>query len=475
MTVDAFETAQMRRAWITMAAVGFTNLQMAMALSMVFVVFPDLERSFPDASKAALSWAVNIFTIVGAATLVLGAALSRRWGDKRALMIGTALFTGASVAAAGAPGLAVLIACRVAQALAASLIIPSGASIVYREFPLAKRGLAVTSAAAIGAVGAAAGPSLGGLVIQVGSWRWAFLLNLPLGLVAFAAVALLVTGLPGQRGMRLPDATSAVLLTIGIGAAVLALVQGPTWGWGDARTFAAFVVGAALLVFVVFRSLHHPRPLLELALFRDTRFGVGNIALLVFSVSFFGFLFTSVLFLTDVWNYSIRRAGLLTAPIFVGTAIMSVASGRIAGRVGPRAVLVAGGLLWGAGTLSMAIGIEASPSMAFWLAAIAILGLGSGLIWGSMLAVSLATLPTTSMAAGASLSQTLQNIGSTLGVAIMVTALGTVTAGDLGSFPVMWAASAVTTMLAVGVCAWVSRPVHLARREVAVKASAPSS
>lgn len=456
MTIDFAEREQSRRAWTALVAVGFTNLQMAMTLSMAFVVFPDLERAFPDASSATLSWAVNIFTIVGASTLVLGAALARRWGDKRTLLAGTALFTLASVAAAVSPGLAPLIACRVGQALASSLVIPSGAAIVYREFPLAKRGVAVTTSAAIGAVGAAAGPSLGGLLIDAGSWRWAFWMNLPLGLVALAVVARVVVANPARSALRMPDTLSSVLLTAGIGAAVLALVQSPEWGWRDPRTIASLVAGAALLTTVVGRSLHHPRPLLELALFRDVRFRVGNVALLVFSVSFFGFLLTSVLFLTDVWDYSIRRAGLLTTPIFAATAVMSVVSNRIVSRTGYRFVLILGGALWAAGTTAMALGLGSTPSTGRWLMAITVIGLGSGMLWGSMLAVSLATLPAASMAAATSLSQTLQNIGSTLGVAVMVTALGKVAVGDVGAFPAMWAASALITALAVAVCAWVS-------------------
>ena len=442
----------MRRAWTTFAAVGLTNLQMAMALSMVFVIFPDLEHSFPHSSSATLSWAVNIFTIVGAATLVIGASLARRWGARQALLAGTSLFTLASVAAAVSPNVELLVVCRVVQALGSSLIIPSGAALVFPEFPLRKRGLAVSSWAGIGAIGAAAGPSLGGLLIDVGSWRWAFWLNLPLGLTALVVVALVIDKTPAERSVRMPDAASSVLLTVGIGAAVLALVQSPDWGWDDARTIAALVVGLGLLTAVVRRSLHHPRPLLELALFRDMRFRIGNIALLVFSVSFFGFLLTSVLFLTDVWDYSIRRAGLLTTPVFAGTALMSVVAGRVAAHIGYRMVMAAGGVLWCAGTLWMAIGMTSSPSTGRWLGAICILGLGSGVLWGSMLAVSLATLPIESMAAGASLSQTLQNIGNTMGVAIMVTALGEATVGDLGSFPAMWVASAITTSLAVAVC-----------------------
>ena len=454
--MTAAPEASMRRAWTAMAAVGFTNLQMALTLSMAFVVFPDLERAFPDASSATLSWAVNLFTIVGASTLVLGAALALRWGDKSALLLGTGLFTASSVAAALAPGLAVLIVCRVGQAIASSLIIPAGASIIYREFPFAKRGVAVTTAAGIGAVGATAGPSLGGLLIDIGSWRWAFWMNLPLGLVALVVVARLVSPAPERRRVRMPDAWSSVLLTGGIGLAVLALVQTPSWGWGDPRTVGALAVGLLLLAMVLRRSLHHARPLLELGLFRNTRFGIGTLAVFVYSVSFFGLLFTNVLFLTGVWDTSIRRAGFLTAPIFALTAVTTFASNPIARRFGERTVLVLGAAFWGAGTLWMAFGLGTHAATGAWLGAIITTGVGSGLLWGSMMAVGLSTLPAEAMAAATSLSQTLQNIGSTLGVGIMVTLLGDAEVGDLGVFPAAWIASAVTTAAAVAVCVFVA-------------------
>jgi EmrB/QacA subfamily drug resistance transporter len=477
MTAVHTEHTSMRRAWTVLAAVGFTNFQMAMTLSMAFVVFPDLERDFPNASSATLSWAVNIFTIVGASTLVLGAALARRWGDKRALLAGTGLFTAASIAAALSPGVTLLIACRTGQALGSSLVIPSGAALLYREFPLAKRGLAVTSQSAVGAVGAAAGPSLGGFLINAGSWRWAFWMNLPLGLVAFVVVALVVKDTPARSTNRLPDAASSVLLTAGIGLAVLALVQSPEWGWGDPRTLAALVAGLALLVIVVRRSVHHPRPLLELALFRDAHFRVGNTALFLLSVSFFGFLLTSVLFLTNVWDYSIQRAGLLTTPVFASTAVMAVVSNRATARVGYRAVLLCGGALWAAGTLWLALDMGPTPTPGRWLLGIFTLGTGSGMLWGSMLAVSLATLPTDAMAAATSLSQTLQNIGSTIGVALMITALGTIAVGDLGRFPAVWVMSAVTTFVAAAICAGVAidRSAPAPRPRVADESAASTS
>jgi MFS family permease len=220
--------------------------------------------------------------------------------------------------------------------------------------------------------------------------------------------------------------------------------------------------------------VHHPRPLLELALFRDTRFRMGNTALLLLSVSFFGFLLTSVLFLTDVWDYSIQRAGLLTTPVFASTAVMSVVSNRIAVRVGFRSVLLCGGALWATGTLWLAFALGSRPSPGGWLIGIFTLGVGSGMLWGSMLAVSLATLPTDALAAATSLSQTLQNIGSTIGVAFMITLLGATAVGEVGRFPEMWIFSAVATFVAAAICAAaaVDRSAPAPRPRVAGEAAA---
>lgn len=441
-----------------LGAVGLTNLQMAMTLSMVFVIYPNLEASFSGASPATLSWAINLFTIVGAATLVPGEALTRRAGARATLLTGTAAFTVASIGGALATSVGFLMVARIAQALASSLIVPAGAALVYREFPASKRGIAVTTSAAIGAVGAATGPALGGMLIDLGSWRWTFWLNVPLGILGFVVVRSVIDRDARDRSIRLPDGLGSLLMMLGMGALVLALVQSPGWGWTDARTLLSLGTGVALLVWLVTRSLHHPRPLLQLVLVGDRAFAQGTTGIMLFSVSFFGFLLISTLFLTDVWDLTIRRAGLLTAPIFAATALASITAGRLAARHGYRPVLVAGGGLWGCGTIAMALALGGEPSTSRWLACITVVGLGSGLLWGSMMAVSTATLPNASMAAGLSLSQTVQNLGSTLGIATAVTALGATTAGRLGSLPALWVASAIATAIAVAICARVADP-----------------
>ena len=176
----------MRRAWTTLAAVGFTNLQMSMALSMVFVVLPDLEVSFPESSSATLSWAVKSSPLSAPRTLVIGAALAALGREARVCSPEPSLFDlGVGRLRQCHPMSTAVVLCRVVQALGSSLIIPCGAASFHRV-PAGKRGLAVSSWAA-GRRGGAPRPvlALGGLLIDVGSWRWAFWLNLPLGMAAF--------------------------------------------------------------------------------------------------------------------------------------------------------------------------------------------------------------------------------------------------------------------------------------------------
>jgi MFS family permease len=367
------------------------------------------------------------------------------------LLAGLAIFTLSSIGAAVAPAVSVLVAARVGQALGASLAMPSASGIVFTRFPPERRAAAMATWSGIGAVGAALGPSVGGFLIDLGSWRWAFWLNLPLGLLAFTAIAVVVPPTAPLSDLRLPDALSAVLLFFGMAGAVLGLVQSPDWGWADVRTIGAIVAGVALLALVVRRSVHHPRPLLRLDLFREPSFRFGNLGLFVLSVSFFGFILTSVVFLTDVWDWSIRRAGLFTTPLFAGTAVTSVVAGRLGARIGYGRVIAIGGAIWAAGTVWMAVAIPSTPDAGLWFAAIVVTGLGSGLLWGSLFAVTLSRLPIPSMPLGSGLNQTLQNLGNVFGVAVVVTILGETVLGDRGRFPAVWLASAIATVVAAAV------------------------
>lgn len=415
---------------------GLVSLQTAMALSIIFVVYPDLVAAFPDNSAAELSWVLNSFTIVGAATLVLGSAVGERWGRKRTLMLGTAGFAVASALAAMAPNVELIIAARVLMALCASLSLPSGATLVMRAFPQQLRGTAVGTWSAFGAVAAALGPSVGGFLVDAGSWRWAFWFNVPLGAVAFGAAWFVLEESRSDHPGELPDLVGSLLVLTGVSALIFGLVQSDDWGWVDPRTLGAIATGALLVALLMWRSARHPYPVVRLDLFSHPTYLVGNISMTMYAISFFSFQFISILFLTRVWEFSIRDAGLLATPVFVFTGIMAMMGGRWADRVGYRPVLAPGITLWVLAIALLLWGLEGERNLGLWLVTASVGGIGSGLVWGALFGIIMRDLREEQLSAGASVNQTTQRIGNAMGVAIAVTLIGTgFGAGELGDIP----------------------------------------
>uniref|UniRef100_UPI00083606B8 MFS transporter n=1 Tax=Actinomadura formosensis TaxID=60706 RepID=UPI00083606B8 len=197
-------------------------------------------------------------------------------------------------------------------------------------------------------VAGASGPALGAALLALGGWRWIFLINLPLGALALACAA---AGVPARRahGHGMPDLLGTVLLAGGIAALVLGVVQGPEWGWTDARTGAAIAAGAALTCLGVRRSLRHPRPAADFTLLRAASTAAGNAAMALLSVTQFAVALCVALFLTARWDYSALAAGFALTPGPLTSAVVSWRSGSLVRRAGARTVTVAGGALGAAG------------------------------------------------------------------------------------------------------------------------------
>src|SRR3954453_7535815 len=207
-------------------------------LFIVNIAFPDIQKDFDDTSLASLSWILNAYAIVFAALLVPAGRWADRTGRKRAFLGGLALFTAASAACAAAPSVAVLVGAGAVQAGGAALMLPTSLALLLPQFPPEKRQLAVGIWAAVGGSAAAAGPLLGGVLVQ-GSWRLVFLFNIPVGIAALVAGTRVLAEARDPAGGQ-PDTLGAALLAAGIGALALAIVKGPDWGWGSARVVILF-------------------------------------------------------------------------------------------------------------------------------------------------------------------------------------------------------------------------------------------
>ena len=427
--------------------------------TIVNIAFPDIARSYPEASIAQLSWVLNAYNIVFAAFLVAAGRLADLIGRRRVFIGGLELFTVASVLCAVAPSPGTLTAFRMLQALGAALLVPSSLALVLDSFPAERRshGVALLSAVAAGAAGL--GPSLGGFLVAAGDWRLVFLVNVPIGLVTvvLARRHLVESRAPGRRQM--PDLPGALVLALAIAALVLAVVKGAEWGWLDARVLGSFAAALMLGAVFVRRCATHRAPVVDLSLLRSRTFSVTNAATVLTGAGFYGYTLVNVLFLTAVWNYSVLEAGLaLTPGPFVAAAVAGPTSNLVM-RIGARPVLVAGGLLWGAAVLWFVARVGVTPDfVGEWLPGILLLGLGAGTLLPNLTAAAVASAPGAGYATATGLNSVARQIGAALGVALVVAILGTPSPAEAAdAFDRAWTFGAACFMVAGLGCLIVGR------------------
>ena len=438
--------------------------------TIVNVAFPDMQADFAGTSLGALSWILNAYNIVFAAFLVAAGRLADLLGRRRTFHAGVILFTVASALCAVAPTVELLVAARVLQALGAAITVPASLALVLNAYPPDERAHGVALWTAGAALAAGLGPSVGGALVELGGWRLAFLVNLPLGIAAFVAGrrVLVESRAPGRR--TLPDLAGAGVAALAIGALTLGIVQGEEWGWTSPPVLAAFAAAPLLLAVFVRRCRRHPSPMLDLDLLRIRTLSVANVLSVVAAAGFYAYVLNNVLFLTSVWGYSVLDAGLaLSAGPFVAAAVARPAS-RLAARVGYRPVLVVGGLTWAAGLAYMATRVGVQPAfVAQWLPGMLLLGVGAGLTFPLLSGAAVASAPGERFATATSLSSVSRQLGAVLGVALLIVVVGTPQPAEAAAaFDRGWLFStACMLVVAVGALA-------LGRVAAATAAEAPS-
>ncbi|HWH09899.1 MAG TPA: MFS transporter [Solirubrobacteraceae bacterium] len=419
----------MERKWKVLIVVGFAVFMSSLDLFIVNIAFPDIRRDFAGVSLPSLSWILSAYAIVFAALLVPAGRWSDAFGRKRSFLLGLGIFVVASAACAAAPSIAILIAARIVQAAGAALLMPATLGLLLPEFPPHERHVAIGAWAAIGGVAAAAGPPLGGLLVQA-SWRWVFLVNVPIGL------AVLALGWRELREIRHPDVVApdllgAGLLSAGVAALVVAIVEGPGWGWTSPRILVLAAAAIAALAAVARRSSSHPAPIVEPAIVAVRAFRLAAIGSIVFFAGFAGMLLGSVLFLTGTWHEPILTAGLMIAPGPATAALFAVPGARLGARFGPGPVGALGSLLFGAGALCWLALLGETPSFAAdFLPGMIVGGLGVGLVLPSLTGAAAAALPPARLATGIAVQTTARQIGSALGIAVLVALLGAPAVAD---------------------------------------------
>jgi NTE family protein len=393
--------------------------------TIVNIAFPSVERSFPHASFSGLSWVLNAYNIVFAALMVAAGRIADLLGRRRVFRWGLVLFTVASGGCAAAPSPAALIAARIVQAVGAAVLVPCSLALVLRAFPEQRRAHAVAMWTATAALAAGVGPSVGGALVTASNWRLVFLVNIPIGVGAFALAGrtLVESRMPGRR--RLPDLPGALVLALAVGALTLGIVKGADWGWTDPRILSAFVAAALLLAVFADRCRRHPVPIVDLDLIRIRNVAVANSAMVVTAIGFFGYTLCNVLFLTSVWRYSVLGAGLAITPGPIVAAAVARPLSEVAERVGYRIAIFAGGLLWASGLIWFTTRVGARPNfLGEWLPGMVLLGLGAGVVFPNLSSAAVTAAPGERFATATAINSVARQLGAVLGVAALVAILG---------------------------------------------------
>lgn len=404
------------RRWWALGALALAMLTLGFDMTILNVALATISREL-DAGTSELQWIVDSYVLVFAALLLPTGLLGDRFGRKRMLLLGLAVFGAASVGGALADTPAGVIAARVAMGLGAAVMLPLSMSILPTIFSSEERTRAIAVWTGSMALGLPLGPLLGGWLLEHFRWGSIFVINVPVVVVAMAAIALLV---PESRDPARPalDLPGALLSITGLAALVYGVIEGPVSGWDHPGVLIALAAGAVLLANLVVWESRAPQPMMNLALFRDRRFVWSAAVTAAANLMMAGILFVLPQYLQVVLGNDAFGTGLRLIPMLLGLMVGAVLTDRLAARTGHKPIMVAGMAVLGTGfALGALTGATGGYSYAaLWLT---VLGAGLGLTMVPAMDLVISLLPGGEAGRDSGLVQTLRQTGSALGIAML--------------------------------------------------------
>jgi len=416
-------------------------------VSTMNVAFPDLEKTFVDTSRGSLTWVLNAYTISFAALLIPAGRLADRFGRRRVFMIGLTVFALSSMLVGAAPNFSVVILARLVQGVGGALLTPASLGLLLAVTPDSERMTTVAKWGSLTALGVATGPAVGSLIVNSYGWRWAFLLLPPFCLLAYLTGKNTLPGNSPNDQAPFPDIVGALLLATSMALLAFSIVQVGPWGWASFGVIGTLLLSLVLLVFTFVKGLKHKAPAIPTHLFRIQSLNMANIATAIQSAGLSASILVNVLWLTQGWGYSIRTAGLATAPLPLFVACLAPFVGKLGSRYGVRVIAVPGSFSWGLGVLMYALFVTETPNYwGLWLPSSIMVAIGVATTFPIISAAAVSEVPPEDFAVGGSLNQVGRQFGSTVGVAALITMVGS--GVDLNAFHNAWFVTAATGPLA---------------------------
>jgi len=398
------------------------QLMVVLDATIVNVALPDIQTAL-HFSRANLSWVLNAYTLTFGGLLLLGARAGDILGRRRTFLAGIAIFILASLVGGFATSGGFLLAARAAQGVGGALAAPSALALLTTMFAEGRermRALGLYTAVSIG--GSAVGLVLGGMLTDWVSWRWVLFVNVPIGLAVLVVGRTVLPETPRHEGRF--DLAGALTSTLGMGALVYGFVRAATEGWGDLFTISAFAAGVVLLIAFVFTELHASSPITPLRLLTNRNRSAANISRALLVAGMFGMFFFLTQFLQDVLGYSPLMTGVAFLPLTAALFASSQLSARVLVHRFDATRLMAGGIATSAIGLLLLTRLSADTAYPVLLASLLLVGFGNGTAFVPLTSTALAGVAPHDAGAASGLVNVMQQLGGTLGVAVLVTIFG---------------------------------------------------
>ena len=439
---------------IVLATLALASVMSVMDLFIVNVALPDIASDLHK-SLSDVAWVLNAYALFFGALLIPAGRFSDKYGRKNVFMLGLAVFTIASLACAVSPDLWVLIAFRCVQAIGAAMLIPSSLGLVLTTMPPARVKSSVRLWAVSGAAAGAIGPVVGGLLTSL-SWRWIFLINLPIGITALVVTWKMIPNVRHDFSTRMPDPIGSVMAILTIGAISFGLLNGHTWGWANWRIIASWAVAVVATVVFVISTRHAHVPVVDPKMFRSRVFSAANVSIVIAATILGMQPLGMSLFLQQVWHWSTTDTGLAIAPVPVAVLMSSFVAQKLNVKLPVGLVVASGFGIVAAGQILMLLLLKggghsyAAAILPGWF----LIGTGFGLSMPTIIGSATHDLPAKLSATGSAVINSGRQIGGVFGTAILVVILGkAATTGDPTHYYHLWwvaaaacAAAAVTSL-----------------------------
>jgi EmrB/QacA subfamily drug resistance transporter len=406
-----------RRKWGVLAVISFALFIILLDVTIVNIALPHIMSAF-TVSLSSIEWVFNVYVLVFAALLLTLGKLGDIFGRRLMFVIGLGIFTASSLGCALSPSYSILLMFRGIQAVGGAAMMPATLSILNVEFSGGQRGLALGIWGAVAGAANALGPIIGGSLVDAASWRYIFIINVPIGIIAFIAAMMIVRESTDKGTHRHIDIPGVILVSLALFCLTFALVEGQKYGWSSATIIVLF--GVSLAAFVAFSliELKLKNPLAQLRLFKNRTFSSGNFVAVMMSFGLIGIIYLLVLFLQIILGFSALKTGLTLLPLPIAIILVAPFAGRFTDVIGGRWILFVGTLISALGIYLMS-DLSAATTWQNLILPLAVSGVGMGLVMAPVTTVVMAATPVDQSGMGAGILSTTRQIGSVLGLSVL--------------------------------------------------------